>query len=231
MVPRRRDRGGWSRCAGSVDDGPRPDGGGRRVASAERRGVFTALLAWFVFRENVDRRVALGMLAIVAGAVVLSWSTQASVRQAWPAILVLAACLAWAIDNNLTRKLSLHDATWLAAIKGVVAGAVNLVIATGSGAEWPSLSGTVWALIIGAFAYGLESGVVCRRPAQSRRRAYDRVLFYGALRGSARFTHLATRTRDDSNGIGGGVHGRWCLAPSDREARAHAPSSGVGALA
>jgi drug/metabolite transporter (DMT)-like permease len=32
-------------------------------------GAFTALLAWFVFRENFDRRIALGMLAIVAGGV------------------------------------------------------------------------------------------------------------------------------------------------------------------
>ena len=30
--------------------------------------VFTAVVAWIVFRENVDRRIALGMLAIVAGA-------------------------------------------------------------------------------------------------------------------------------------------------------------------
>jgi drug/metabolite transporter (DMT)-like permease len=131
-----------------------PAAGASLLLNAE--GVFTALLAWVVFRENVDRRIAIGMLAIVAGAALLSWSSQASLQQAWPAILVLAACFAWAIDNNLTRKLSLHDATWLAAIKGLAAGAVNLVIATGSGAEWPSLSGTVWALIIGAFAYGLS---------------------------------------------------------------------------
>ena len=43
-------------------------------------GVFTALLAWFVFRENFDRRIAVGMALIVVGAVVLSWpETQASV--------------------------------------------------------------------------------------------------------------------------------------------------------
>jgi len=42
-------------------------------------GVFTALLAWFVFRENFDRRIALGMLAIVAGGAALSWEG----RLAW----------------------------------------------------------------------------------------------------------------------------------------------------
>ncbi|MDP2693778.1 MAG: EamA family transporter [Gallionella sp.] len=40
-------------------------------------GVFTALLAWFAFKENFDRGIALGMVAIVTGAIVLSWPGQA----------------------------------------------------------------------------------------------------------------------------------------------------------
>ena len=69
-------------------------------------GVLTALLAWVVFKENVDRRVALGMAFIVAGAVALSWPGDVPLAPGWPALAVLAACLAWAIDNNLTRKVS-----------------------------------------------------------------------------------------------------------------------------
>lgn len=80
-------------------------------------GVFTALLAWFVFHENVDRRVALGMLAIVCGGAVLSWTGQARLEEILPGLGVLGACLAWAIDNNLTRRVSLTDATWIAAVK------------------------------------------------------------------------------------------------------------------
>ncbi|HPY40952.1 MAG TPA: DMT family transporter, partial [Thiolinea sp.] len=53
-----------------------PASGASLLLNAE--GVFTALLAWFVFRENVDLRIALGMFAIVAGSVVLSWSSEAS---------------------------------------------------------------------------------------------------------------------------------------------------------
>src|SRR5882672_7481997 len=37
-------------------------------------GVASALLAWFIFHENFDRRIAIGMLCLVAGAIVLSWS-------------------------------------------------------------------------------------------------------------------------------------------------------------
>jgi len=160
-----------------------PAAGASLLLNAE--GVFTALLAWIVFRENVDRRIALGMFAIAAGAVLLSWRPEARVRDLWPALLVLGACLAWAVDNNLTRKLSLHDATWLASIKGLVAGAANLSIATASGAHWPDLPDTISALAIGALAYGASLVLFVtglRHLGAARTTAYFSVApFVGAL--------------------------------------------------
>ena len=47
-------------------------------------GVFTAVLAWFVFKENVDRRIALGMLAIIAGAALLSVRASTEIQSLWP---------------------------------------------------------------------------------------------------------------------------------------------------
>jgi drug/metabolite transporter (DMT)-like permease len=117
-------------------------------------GVLTALLAWLVFRENVDKRIALGMLAIAAGAVALSWGGAFGCEGVLGALLVLGACLGWAIDNNLTRKIALLDATWLAMVKGLTAGTVNLVLAVLTGAVWPSLQRLGVALGIGALAYG-----------------------------------------------------------------------------
>src|SRR5258706_5839593 len=64
-------------------------------------GVFTALLAWFVFRENFDRRIAVGMTLISAGAVALSWSGRPELGVPWGALAISGACLAWAADNNL----------------------------------------------------------------------------------------------------------------------------------
>lgn len=120
--------------------------------------VLTALLAWFVFRENVDRRVALGMAAIVAGGVVLAWPGEsAGAAGAWRAtLLVLGACLAWAVDNNLTRKVSLADASWIAMVKGLIAGATNLVLALALGAHWPALPTVGAAALLGLFSYGLS---------------------------------------------------------------------------
>lgn len=160
-----------------------PASGASLLLNAE--GVFTALLAWFVFRENVDLRIAVGMFAIVAGAVVLSWSSEASMRSWWPALAVLAACLLWGLDNNLTRKVSLNDATWLTCVKGLVAGSVNLSLALVLGAQLPSLGLIASALLLGLLAYGVSLSLFIiglRHLGTARTGAYFSIApFVGAL--------------------------------------------------
>jgi drug/metabolite transporter (DMT)-like permease len=119
-------------------------------------GVFTALLAWFVFRENFDRRIALGMLSIVAGGFSLSWGG----RLAWGALAgplaVAGACLCWAIDNNLTQKVSAGDPVQIAMLKGLVAGSVNTALAFLLGASLPTAPRVVGALALGFVGYGVS---------------------------------------------------------------------------
>lgn len=129
-----------------------PASGTALLLNAE--GVFTALLAWFAFRENVDRRIALGMLAIVAGAVVLAWQGEASFAGIGPTLAVLGACLAWAIDNNLTRKVSLTDASFIAMAKGLVAGGTNLALALLMNTQWPGVATVIEAGLLGFACYG-----------------------------------------------------------------------------
>lgn len=152
-------------------------------------GVMTALLAWFVFKENFDRRIALGMLAIVAGSVLLSWpgfgGTAAAQVSWWPALAILGACLAWGVDNNLTRKVSLSDASYIAMSEGLAAGATNLVLALLSGAHWPG-AGTAFAagaLGFASFGASLVLFVVgLRHLGTARTGAYFSVApFVGAL--------------------------------------------------
>lgn len=147
--------------------------------------VLTALLAWFVFRENVDRRVALGMAAIVAGGVVLAWPGELDHADVVPTLLVLAACLAWAVDNNLTRKVALADATWIAMVKGLAAGATNLVLALALGASWPPLSVVFAAGLVGFASYGASLAlfvVGLRELGTARTGAYFSVApFFGAV--------------------------------------------------
>ena len=131
-----------------------PASGASLLLNAE--GVFTALLAWVVFKENFDRRIALGMLAIVAGSAVLSWQGDASFTGLWPALALLGACFAWGIDNNLTRKVSLTDATWIASIKGLVSGVVNISLAFLLGAALPSWLNITEAAVVGFLSYGVS---------------------------------------------------------------------------
>jgi drug/metabolite transporter (DMT)-like permease len=148
-------------------------------------GVFTALLAWTVFRENVDRRVALGMAAIVAGGLVLSWPGQVGALNLWPALCVTGACAAWALDNNLTRKVSLNDASWLAMVKGLAAGATNLALALALGAHWPPPAVVGLAALVGFASYGASLVlfvVALRELGTGRTGAYFSVApFFGAV--------------------------------------------------
>jgi len=118
-------------------------------------GVFTALLAWFVFSENFDRRVVIGMLLIVCGGVLLSWPSGA-ISTSLPALAVVGACLCWAVDNNLTRKISAADPVQIAAIKGLAAGAVNLCAAAVFGAALPAVGPALAAAAVGLLGYGVS---------------------------------------------------------------------------
>jgi drug/metabolite transporter (DMT)-like permease len=119
-------------------------------------GVFTALLAWFVFHENFDRRIALGMIAIVAGGAVLSWEGRVEWGSVVGPLAVAGACLSWAIDNNLTQKVSAGDPVQIAMLKGLAAGSVNVTIAMILGASWPTLPRVAGALLLGFLSYGVS---------------------------------------------------------------------------
>jgi drug/metabolite transporter (DMT)-like permease len=91
-------------------------------------GVATALMAWFIFHENFNRRIALGMACLVTGAVILSWSGAPTLESVIGPLAIIGACLAWGLDNNLTRKVSLSDPLQIVELKGLVAGPVNVLL-------------------------------------------------------------------------------------------------------
>ena len=119
-------------------------------------GALTALLAWIVFRENFHRRIALGMVAIVAGGAVLSWEGRVALGGLLGPLAIAGACLAWAIDNNLTQKVSGGDPVQIAMLKGLCAGSMNTVFALALGASMPVSSRVMAALALGFFGYGVS---------------------------------------------------------------------------
>jgi drug/metabolite transporter (DMT)-like permease len=148
-------------------------------------GVLTALLAWFVFRENFDRRIAAGMTAIVAGGLVLSWGGRLVLSALLGPAAIASACLGWAIDNNLTRKVSQTDPVRIALLKGIVAGTVNVAIAFGLGSALPPPSVLAAAVGVGFAGYGVSLVlfvIALRHIGAARTGAYFSLApFFGAL--------------------------------------------------
>lgn len=118
-------------------------------------GVLTAVIAWVVFKENADRQIVLGMGLIVMGGFLLSWAPGGASFSPG-ALLIIGACLCWAIDNNLTRKVATNDAMLVAGLKGLLAGASNTALALASGASLPSMATVGSSLVVGFFGYGLS---------------------------------------------------------------------------
>lgn len=119
--------------------------------------VFTGGIAWLIFREHTSRRTVSGMAFLIAGGVLLAWGQQTMVGAAsWGPLAILAACLCWAIDNNLTRKVAAGDAIQIAGIKGLVAGCTNLTIALGLGASLPHGITILTVAGVGFLGYGLS---------------------------------------------------------------------------
>ena len=118
-------------------------------------GLTTMLIAWIVFRENADARILLGAAAILAGAVLLSWQGGPG-RAGWSALAIAGACVAWGIDNNLTRKISGGDPIQIAMLKGLVAGTINLGIAFANHAMLPPPGALAGTAVIGFFGYGMS---------------------------------------------------------------------------
>src|SRR5215475_1270141 len=117
-------------------------------------GVATALMAWFIFHENFDRRIALGMACLVGGAVVLAWSGTPTLQGLAGPLAIVGACTAWGLDNNLTRKVSLADPLQIVVLKGVIAGPFNVALALWMGATVPSPGSVVLAGLVGMVGYG-----------------------------------------------------------------------------
>ncbi len=121
--------------------------------------VLTALLAWIVFRENANRRIIVGFVLIVTGAVLLGIPGPSKGLEAgdvYGVLLIAGACLCWALDNNFTCKVSTSDALFIAGLKGAVAGIVNTTIGLELGAHLPGALTVGFAMGVGLLGYGVS---------------------------------------------------------------------------
>jgi len=148
-------------------------------------GAATVLIAWFVFQENFDRRIAAGMLCLVAGAAVLSWSGQPTFDTLIGPLAIVGACVAWGLDNNFTRKVSLADPLQIVQIKGLVAGPLNIAVGLAAGGSLPDGLAAAAAGLVGFLGYGVSLAffvVALRHLGAARTGAYfSTAPFVGAV--------------------------------------------------
>lgn len=167
-------------------------------------GLATMAIAWLAFREHVDRSLLFGAFLILAGAVLLSWQGQELAFSAG-ALLVVAACLAWGIDNNLTRKLSAADPIQIAMIKGLAAGSVNLGVAFAAGARVPDAMTLIAIGAVGFLGYGVSLALfvlALRHLGTARTGAYFSLApFVGAILGIALLREPLTLTLVAAGGL------------------------------
>lgn len=148
-------------------------------------GAATALMAWFIFHEPINRRVALGIICLLAGAITLAWSSRPTLESTLGPLAIIGACVAWALDNNLTRKVSLADPLQIVALKGLIAGPVNLALGLWAGASLPGVTTILAASLVGVLGYGVSLAlfiVALRHLGAARTAAYfSTAPFIGAV--------------------------------------------------
>jgi len=119
-------------------------------------GAATAFLARLLFREQYGARLIFGMTLLLSGAAVLAWAGAPNIHSMIGPLAIVGACVAWGLDNNLTRKISLADPLRIVEVKGLIAGPVNLGLGLWVGASLPGTRTMLIAGAVGFVCYGLS---------------------------------------------------------------------------
>jgi drug/metabolite transporter (DMT)-like permease len=114
--------------------------------------VATAVLAAAFFGEHLGRRVLSGTALVVLAGGVLAWSGTPELRVG--ALLVVAACACWGLDNCVTADLDALAPEHVTLAKGVIAGGTSLVLGLATGGDLPAGGDLAIALLAGALGYG-----------------------------------------------------------------------------
>lgn len=118
--------------------------------------VVTSLIALFIFKEAIGKRLWIAIFFITISSIILSVADFSSFSFSIGSIFVLLACICWGLENNCTRMMSLKDPMQIVVVKGLGSGLGALIIAL-LNKEYTSDIGYIFiALILGFFAYGLS---------------------------------------------------------------------------
>lgn len=116
----------------------------------------TSVIALFVFKEVISRKMWLAILLIILSSILLSFEGAESLQFSYGSIYVLLACMCWGLENNCTRMLSSKSTIQIVVLKGVFSGLGSFVVAVITGERLPSLIYIVYVLVLGFVSYGLS---------------------------------------------------------------------------
>lgn len=118
--------------------------------------VATSMIAFFVFKEILSKRLTLAIILVTIASITLSFEGEGSFQFNTGSLLVLAASCCWGLENNCTRMLSNKSSVQITTIKGIFSGLGSFIIALTIGERIPSLKYIPIVLILGFVAYGLS---------------------------------------------------------------------------
>lgn len=125
-------------------------------------GIATTLIAALVFKEAVGKRIIAAMGLMTLASVLISWTG----NQGWGVSLgmlgIIAACIFWGIDNNLTRNISAKNPLMIVMIKGLGAGIFSLILSLLLGRTLPDIGHFFLALALGFISYGMSIALFIR---------------------------------------------------------------------
>ena len=84
--------------------------------------VATSLIALFIFREVISKRVWLAIGLVTLASVILSFEGEGAFVFNQGSLLVLGACVCWGFENNCTKMISNKSSEEIVIIKGCFSG-------------------------------------------------------------------------------------------------------------
>lgn len=118
--------------------------------------VATSLIAFFIFRESISKRLGLAIVLVTVSSILLSFEDMSSLRFSWGSLFVLLACVCWGFENNCTPMLSSKNPAQIVIIKGFGSGLGSLILSLIVGERFFDFGYVLIALILGFVAYGLS---------------------------------------------------------------------------
>ena len=118
--------------------------------------VATSLIAFFIFKEVLTRRLCAAILLVTLASIILGFEGAGSFVLNTGSLFVLGACVCWGFENNCTRMIISKSSVEIVIIKGCFSGLGSLLIALLLGEELPSPSWMLRVLLLGFVSYGLS---------------------------------------------------------------------------